>query len=128
MVQAFQRRKLRVVDESRSGRRSTGVTDVNIDKAEQLLKEDTRLTLRESQFKGSCSEKETGVLDETVVIGLYFNQQCPLKFKLTFDGNEFKKLLFCFIQYRRYVSCMTILSTQWLILRNKKFTLLWNRW
>jgi hypothetical protein len=36
-----------VVDDTRSGRPSTAVTDVNIDKAEQLLKEDRRLSLRE---------------------------------------------------------------------------------
>jgi hypothetical protein len=37
----------RVVDDVQSGRPSTAVTDVNIDKAKQLLKEDRRLSLRE---------------------------------------------------------------------------------
>jgi hypothetical protein len=36
----------RVVEDARSGRPSTAVTDVNIDEAEQLLK-DKRLSLRE---------------------------------------------------------------------------------
>jgi hypothetical protein len=36
-----------VVDNSQSGRPSTAVTDVNTDKAGQLLKEDRRLSLRE---------------------------------------------------------------------------------
>jgi hypothetical protein len=37
----------KVVDDARSGKPSTAVTDVNIDKAKQLLKEGRRLSLRE---------------------------------------------------------------------------------
>jgi hypothetical protein len=37
----------RLVDDVRSGRPSTAVSDVNIDKAKQLLKEDRKLSSRE---------------------------------------------------------------------------------
>jgi hypothetical protein len=42
----FKDRNKRVVDDARSGRPSTAVTDVNIDKAEQLLKENRRWSSR----------------------------------------------------------------------------------
>jgi hypothetical protein len=43
----------RVVDGTQSGRPSTGITDVNTDKAEQLLKKDRRLSL--TAFYGSLN-------------------------------------------------------------------------
>jgi hypothetical protein len=52
----FKGRNKRAVDNAGSGRRSSAVTGVNIDKAEQL-KEDRRLSLRELYGSQMCHWK-----------------------------------------------------------------------
>ena len=49
----------RMIDKARSGRPSTGVTDVNIAKAAELLENDRRLTLRELSASLNISFEHT---------------------------------------------------------------------
>jgi histone-lysine N-methyltransferase SETMAR len=55
----FRDGEMNVKDEPRSGRPSTAVTEANVEKAEELLKEDRRLSLRDLSFSLGVSMERT---------------------------------------------------------------------
>jgi hypothetical protein len=77
-----------VVDNTSSGRPSTAVTDVNIDKAEWLLKEDRRLVLRE--LSGILNVSVQRVHHVTVELGM---SQVGALWVPCDLGNEQKKVI-----------------------------------